>query len=313
MKLTLCKIKKALPWAIGGAAGIFALGSLATSVYIERMMVRPRRKRNRTSDLNDYVPEANYTTTPVEFHCEDGFRIAALLLQPGRSNGHAVLVCHGLAHNKNSGIRFVQYLLREGYTLLALDFRNHGDSDGSVTTYGYFEKQDLLAAVDFLQSLPGFAGRIGVLGASMGASIALQAAAETDQIHGLVLDSPFASLRRLTYEWANQVTHLPDSVLHLPMNLAYLWMQMFEHCRVQDVEPAEQVRQVECPVLLIHGSEDQKIPMHHSRDIFENAPREKDLWIVDGAGHLGAFLKHPGEYEHRVLQFFSRHLLKINS
>ena len=105
---------------------------------------------------------------------------------------------------------------------MAIDFRNHGDSQGDCTTYGYFEKKDLLAAVRYLRETLHLDGRIGVLGASMGAAIAIQAASETDEIRALVLDSSFASLRQVTYEWGEQITRLPRLLLHLPMNLGYL-------------------------------------------------------------------------------------------
>ena len=296
-------------WSAAGITGVFFAINLATSFYIHRMMARPKRKRNRSSDLSDFVPEVEYHTTLCRFSCDDGVEVSAVVLTPEKRNGHIIVICHGLAHDKHSGIRFVQYLLREGYTLLSLDFRNHGESDGEVTTYGYHEKKDLIAAIHYLRERCGYDARIGILGASMGAAIALQAAAETDEISALVLDSPFASLRTITYEWADQMTHLPRFLLHLPMNLGLLWYELGTRCKVLDIEPMAKVKNIRCPIFLIHGGNDEKIPAHHSRDIYEHATCEKELWISEGAGHLGTYLQHRHEYEDRVLKFFSRTLL----
>lgn len=304
------QVKKTAPWALGGAAGLFLFGNLATSFYIEQSLARPSRKQNKTSDLSDFVPETKYTSTPVEFRSVDGFRISALLLEPEVRNDHAVLVCHGVAHDKRSGIRFVQFLLREGYTLLLIDFRNHGESDGQVTTYGYYEKHDLLSGIRYLRYPVGIKGRIGVLGASMGASIAILAAAESKEIDAMVLDSPFASLKKVAFERAMQITKLPRFLLFLPMQMAFLWIHLFDRFDVPAVEPSAKIKDVHCPVFLIHGTEDLKIPVQHSKEIFANAVGEKDLWIVDKVGHLGAYLADPSQYHQRVLEFFRKNLLE---
>lgn len=300
---------KAAAWAAGGFGGFFLLTNLIGSMYIRHVLVRPRKKQNRTSDLTGFVPEVAYSTSELHFRTSDNFKISALLLEPENPNGSAVVVCHGIRHDKNSGVRYVQYLLRDGYTLLLIDFRNHGESDGTFTTYGYYEKHDLLAAVRYLRERVQVKGRIGVIGASMGASITLMAAAECEDIGAIVLDSPFASLRDICSHGVRRITGLPEVLLHLPLKLAYLWLLTFEHCDVPAVEPAESAKEVHCPMFLIHGGEDPVIPVSHSRIIYNNAAVEKDLWIIDDVGHLGVYLKDPEEYQKRVSSFFRKHLL----
>lgn len=300
---------KAAAWAAGGLGGFFLLTNLIGSLYIRHVLARPRRKQNRTSDLSDFVPEVKYTTSDIRFRTEDNFKISAFLLEPEHPNGSAVVVCHGIRHNKNSGVRYVQYLLRDGYTLLLIDFRNHGDSDGTFTTYGYYEKHDLLAAVRYLRERVQIQGKIGVIGASMGASITLMAAAECNDIDAIVLDSPFASLKQICSHGVSRITGLPELIMRLPLKLAYVWLLAFERLDVLAVEPAEKAKEIDCPMFLIHGGEDPVIPVDHSRTIYNNASVEKDLWIIDDVGHLGVYLKDPAEYQKRVSLFFRKHLL----
>ena len=133
------RLKKAAPWFVGGVTTAFVLATIAGSAYFNYNFLRPRRKKNLSSDLTGYIPEADYTTHEFHFRSEDGILISALQLQPSVSNGHVILICHGLAHDKLSGIRYVQYLLQEGYRLVLIDFRNHGQSEGTITTYGHYE------------------------------------------------------------------------------------------------------------------------------------------------------------------------------
>lgn len=310
MPWRVSRLKQAAGWAVGTTAGLFFVANFASSLYFEHRFLRPKRQPCKTSDLTGYVPEAKYGTTKLQLKTADGLRISALFLTPENPNGHAVIVCHGLAHDKNSGIRFVQYLLNEGYSLLLIDFRNHGESEGNITTYGYFEKNDLLAAIRYLRDSLGSSVRIGILGASMGASIAVMAAAESSEIHAMILDSPFASLRQITFEWAAQMTRLPKFLLLLPVNLAYLWLLIFSRCSVPDVEPWQKAKQIRCPLLLIHGGADNIIPAHHSLRIFENAGGQKEIWIVDHAEHLGVYLMDTLEYQRRILQFFRKNLIE---
>jgi dipeptidyl aminopeptidase/acylaminoacyl peptidase len=312
MKLRRNAWRKRAAWSAAGLLGGFLLANLVTSAYISRNLVRPRRKKNRTSDLTDFTPELRYETYPVRFYTSDGIRISALLLEPESSNGHAIIVCHGFRHNKNSAVRFVQYLIREGYTLLLVDFRNHGESDGDITSYGYYEKNDLHGAVDFLKNRVQIPGEIGILGASMGASIALIAASENKEVKALVLDSPFSSLKQITIDRISQITHLPKPVLQLPMRLAYGWMQKLERIDVPAVEPGSRAKDIECPLFLIHGAKDDVIPVGHSRTIFDNVRSEKELWIVEQAGHLGSYPADPAEYQTRVLNFFQKNLNRVS-
>jgi uncharacterized protein len=304
--------KRRVSWCVGGLLGGFLLANLVSSVYISRSLVRPRRKKNKTSDLTNFTPESKYETSPVRFYASDGVRISALMLEPESPNGHAIIVCHGFRHSKNSAVRFVQYLIRDGYTLLLLDFRNHGDSDGDITSYGYYEKNDLHGAIEFLRKRVQIPGKIGILGASMGASIALIAAAENKEIKALVLDSPFSSLKRITIDRISQLTHLPRPILQLPMSLAYGWMKRLDDIDVPAVEPGNRARDIDCPLFLIHGADDTVIPVGHSRTIFDNVRSEKELWIVERAGHLGSYPADPTEYQSRVLSFFQKNLNRVS-
>ncbi len=308
MKLDAGRLKKIAPWFFGATSGGLLLFTFAASAFFHRKFVNPRRKQNKSSDLSNFVPESSYTAGEFSFLSTDGVRISGLRLEPEIRNGRAVFICHGLAHDKYSGVRYVQYLLNAGYTLVLIDFRNHGKSEGKITSYGHYEKNDLRCAIRYLRD-SGFTGKIGLLGASMGASIALLAAAECDEIRAVVLDSPFSSLKKISLEWASKTTRFPQIFMLLPVHLAYCWIYFLHHFWAPEVEPAARARHVNCPVFLIHGGADERIPVSHSRDIYSNLPGEKELWVIEEAGHLGVYLHNAEEYQRRVLEFFRKNLL----
>src|SRR5699024_7311604 len=84
-------------------------------------------------------------------------------------------------------------LLEKGYRIVMFDFRYAGDSDGEMATVGAKEQLDLLGVIDWADE--NYEEPIGLLGISMGASTSLLAAAQTDDVIGVVADSPFSDLQ----------------------------------------------------------------------------------------------------------------------
>jgi alpha-beta hydrolase superfamily lysophospholipase len=89
---------------------------------------------------------------------------------------------HGVADNHGSAAGLVDRFLPRGFDLVAYDSRAHGESDGEVCTYGFFEKQDLARVVDAIAE-----GPIILIGDSLGGAVALQEAAQDPRIHVPVL------------------------------------------------------------------------------------------------------------------------------
>jgi uncharacterized protein len=74
----------------------------------------------------------------------------------------------------------------------------------------------------------------------------------------------------------------------------------------ESLNPADWARGVSCGVFLIHGKLDKRIPHTHSEEILERLDTDKELWLVEGAGHTKAFSSSPAEYVRRVRDFLNR-------
>ena len=84
-------------------------------------------------------------------------------------------------------------------TLFCLDFSGSGLSDGEFISLGHYEREDLKVVIEFLRN-SGKVTSVGLWGRSMGAVTALMHANRDHSIAGLVLDSPFSSLPKLSKE-----------------------------------------------------------------------------------------------------------------
>jgi fermentation-respiration switch protein FrsA (DUF1100 family) len=186
------------------------------------------------------------------------------------------------------------------------DFRGHGYSDGPEgTSLGYVERLDMHAAVDFL--LNRGERRIGVMGFSMGASVAIIAAAENPHIGAVLADSPYAELWRSISTEVNRLYRAPGIFAAWSAKYAFWEMGVHHRFKVSIADPTSFVRRISPrPLFLIHGELDALTPVENSKILYKLAKEPKELWIEPGAGHVMVYEQKPEEYMTRVLSFFDR-------
>ncbi|HYG67884.1 MAG TPA: alpha/beta fold hydrolase, partial [Anaeromyxobacteraceae bacterium] len=203
----------------------------------------------------------------------------------------AVVYLHGFADNRASGIWIAEKLVPRGHDVIVYDARAHGASGGAACTWGAREKRDLSRVLDAL----GIERAI-VLGVSLGAAVALQAAAGDPRIVGVVSVATFADLASIARERAPPV--VPDARVRAAL-------EAFEReagFRATDVSAVASAAQVRVPVLVVHGADDRETPPSHSRRVFEALAGPKRLRIVEGAGHNDALGKAWPEVERWIAE-----------
>jgi uncharacterized protein len=220
--------------------------------------------------------------------------------------GDWVLLYHGQADNRVGMLGQAEMLLRNGDSVVMMDARGHGTSEGAMVTYGWNERNDSHAIVDALLAAE-HPHCLFASGESMGAAVALQSAGVEPRIEAVAAESAFRDLREVSYDFAGFYTSaLLGKTLFRP--IAYLAVRGGEReggFRAEDVSPEKAVAARPFPVLLICGLEDRNIPPRHTQAINAAASGRKEMWLVPGAGHTQAQGRAPEEFERRVTQFFA--------
>ena len=273
----------------------------------------------------------------------DGITLRGWKVRPQNPNGAWVLVFHGVADNRVGGLGQAHLLLRAGYSVVMMDARADGASDGAMATYGWLERRDTSAIIDALiqtervhyfnelmrthrlepaseaqvqkslraphppPTYPEVPRHIFALGESMGAGIALQSAAYDPRIEAVVAEASFASLREASYDYAGlQKYPLLGKTFFAPG----AWMMIYRGQSLagfpaSDVSPEKAVATRAFPVLLICDGADTTLPCRHTRRIYTAATGPKELWEVPNAFHTAALGYQPEEFQRRVLAFFA--------
>ncbi len=259
-----------------------------------------------------------FDDTPSSYHVEyqdvqfpargDETQIAAWYL-PNDESTRAVILVHGRDASKQNAIsgnlvKLAASLHEAGFSVLMIDMRGHGESEGDRYSFGVYERRDVLGAVDFLLSQGVAPGSIGVHGLSMGGGAAMGAAAEEPAIGALGLESTFADLNPLIEEqWENE-SGMPMFVLPG----VFLMNQILYGYDLRAVQPVKEIVQVPPrPILIMHCETDELVGMWHAETLLEAVPSAQSA-TFEACEHAEIYRDYPEEYEALIIPFFDENL-----
>ena len=197
----------------------------------------------------------------------------------------------------------VERCFKLGRNALLVTQRAHGESDGSVISFGVNERRDCLRWVDFAISRFGEDTKIILTGLSMGASTVLMAAGEDlpENVVCILADCGYSSQKEIIKKVIGE--------MGIPQDLAYPFVKagafIFGHFRLEETTPIESVKRSRTPIIFIHGDSDDFVPYQMSLDMYKVCPTEKTLITVEGAGHALAFIMDQEGYIKKVKEFDS--------
>jgi alpha-beta hydrolase superfamily lysophospholipase len=279
--------------------GLLPVGYCGFTALIAYTFLHPARMAIRET------PEADgLKYESISFRSDtDNLKINGWLIPAEGKPRGVIVLCHGRQGTRGSMRSYLPWLHRAGYTLLTFDFRASGESEGDTSTIGMNEVRDALGAIQYVKSRPELRGLpLGIFGHSMGGAVAIQAAAKSPEVRAVVADSPFASLDRAVSYRFRSVFGSSAPLVSEPVRFFGERMGGFDTTTVSPLAAVGKI--APRPLFLIHGTKDNVTSMEDSKMLYEAAGGPKDLWLVEGAWHVGAQTVAKQEYERRVLSFF---------
>jgi pimeloyl-ACP methyl ester carboxylesterase len=259
----------------------------------------------------------------VRIRARDGLRLTARWIPAEDGDPtwtldahEAILLLHGWSGSiARQLVEYAPYLRRTA-GVLGLDFRGHGGSDDSPTTFGLREVEDVAGALAWL----GERGieRVALMGMSMGGITAIASVAVLGEGSLLTTDvDPAAPAHVEPPRRPRIVAVVADSVVpELPAvavplipgpRPAMVAARLFDAVArtlgadPRDTEPIRVIGLLEgVELLLISGDQDPIVPVLDARRLAAAAPIGTELWIVEGAGHRGAHAVDQAGYESRT-------------
>lgn len=226
-------------------------------------------------------------TTPAEtvfLNTDDRVPIAASYLRGPSPDAPAVVLAHGFAaHRRKPAYAFLADRLREHVHVLSLDLRGHGESGGACTLGGD-ERSDIAAGLRYLRLLHPW---VGVIGVSMGGTATAHALATGAHADAAVLVSTPAVLGRLDTEAMRQLDRIWRTEWRRLGYQALVGIRIVPPDRWDRFpDPVELVRQVDVPLLIVHGEDDHYFPVDDAEALAAAAAGPTTVWREpEGFGH----------------------------
>ncbi len=293
-------------WIVGLLVVILLLAGFYFSTRILYPRVQSRQywmQVDQDAGLIDPLAWEKQPKEAVQVPSPYGYTLAGYFV-PFPGSHKTVIILHGITASIGTSIKYMDIFQRHGFNVLLMDLRMHGESGGRNCTYGYYEKYDLKATVDWVYQRMGMGGVVGVHGESLGASIALQYAAVDDRAGFIVANCGYSDLRELLAYRLKYDYHLPGW-LFLP--LSDFFCTIISGMSFDAVSPIRDIPHIQAPVCFIHGADDKYVPLEMAKQMFNAKLRGiRHLYVASGARHAEAYVVDAEAYGKNIEEFLSR-------
>lgn len=304
-------LKVAAGAAVAGAAGEYALAVY----FFNRTMIRSNAKRERTqkmagTDWDKYIPHIREAKEKLMENShedmyitsEDGLKLHATWF-PCEGSKKVVICFHGYtSEGLNDYSTLALFYRNNGYNLLIVDERAHGQSEGKYIGFGCLDRHDAMLWIRKMIEKLGEDCKILLHGDSMGAATVLMTTGLKlpPQVKAAVSDCAFTSAWDVFTSVLNNMYHLPAFPL---MQIANRMIKQKAGYELDECDARKEVAKAEIPILFIHGSADSFVPCSMVYELYEACRTEKKLLVIEGAGHVESCYRDEKLYQEAIESF----------
>jgi fermentation-respiration switch protein FrsA (DUF1100 family) len=232
------------------------------------LFFKPGKQLVSDSEITKRAPQE------VTFNSSDGILLRGWYFPARGKELGTILVCHGNVENMSTHVKLDLWLIDAGYNLFIFDYRGYGRSEGTPDVKGI--NLDAEAALETV--LARTDKKVIVFGKSLGGAVAVYTAATSpcrDRIKAVIIESAFSSYRMIARE------KIAESVIGWPVQYPLSLLVNDDYSAVKSIKNVSPI-----PVLIMHGYNDDIVPQHHGRILYEAALEPKEYWALDIPGHV---------------------------
>ncbi len=310
---------KGYQWAVTAGAAVLGTAALTEGIaayFFRRTIIRQNAVTERTmkmsgTDWSIYAEKIKSLKEPVLerkhedvfIRSKDGLKLHGTFFQKGSSK-KVMIGFHGYTgKGMNDLIGVSNFYFAHGYSVLLVDERAHGDSEGKYIGFGCLDREDAMEWIRYVINETGEDCEICLHGVSMGGATVLMTSglALPSQVKAIVSDCAFTSAWEVFAHVLRKMYHIPAAPI---LTAADKMVQTQAGYSLKQCNAAEEVKKAKVPILFIHGNRDTFVPCSMCYELYHACASKKDIMIVDGASHAESFYKEQERYEQKLDTFF---------
>ncbi len=237
----------------------------------------------------------------VNITSNDGLNLIGDVFTTDENSHKWLIAIHGYTGKREHMYSYARYYAEKGYNILTPDMRSHGESEGKLIGMGWLDKEDVKLWIDYVLSLDPEA-EIVLHGVSMGGATVMMTSGEDlpENVKAIIDDCGYTSVWD---EFSDEAKYLFNVSQFPILYTASAISKLRAGYSFQEASALEQVKKTKIPILFIHGSEDNFVNTNMVYRLYDACPTQKDLMVVEGAGHGQALYLDPETYFNKVFGF----------
>jgi len=307
----------------GAAAGAGVTTAIAARMLYKRTLPRPEETSDDIiEEFADPEKMAEYAVTmapvgewlkeqqleDVNILSQDGLVLHAYYLPAETHSGKVAILHHGFTSKAVDNAVHAKFFHDQGYEVLMLDLRAHGESEGEYVGFGILDRYDTLEWVKYSLERFGKDTRIVLMGVSMGAATVLMALGLPGiqrTVSAVVADCAYTSPDEIFSHVIKKNYHLPPAPI---LKATSVIAKKKAGYGFDDYSTLDALENNQVPVLFVHGKEDKFVPTWMSEKNYDACPGKKKLLLVDNAGHGSSIFENQALYEQTEKEFLAEAL-----
>lgn len=300
-------------WMIIGILSAIILYFLVTFLIYRKVFTNPKSRKIQNVNNSPYKTYIDffkkrkevydsYKKEQVSIKSNDGLTLSGVYIE-NEHNDKLVIIFHGFKSRGDSDILLSYDFYHLGYSLLIVDQRGHGKSEGKYIGMGILERYDVLKWIDY--ALDRFGEDIKILlgGTSMGSASIMMASEliKSKAVKGIVADCGFSSCY-------DEVKYCIRKIPSFPiMQTINLYSKLFAKYDMRETTSEKSLSNSNIPILILHGKKDDFVPCVNAEKCFQASNSEiKDLLLFNNSIHATSYADNIEEYDRKVIEFLNK-------
>lgn len=260
-----------------------------------KMFIRPRRMHYDLNDLLDYNElDENHKLNLCTFslrtkHGDDilGYRYENETIKRDK----VFIYAHTHSGSAVEATSLLDCLVSSGFDLITFDFSGNGKSSGAFVTLGSKEKDDLLAVLNYTTTELGYQD-VYIWGRSMGGAAIIFMLGNWIEVQkklkGVILDSPFANLRKLCGNIGKTRTPFPGFMVEAALSMVRGTIEEKANFDINSMNPIEFVKKIQVPAVFVVAKNDELVYPKELEEMFNLYASQKKKFILINGTHASS-------------------------